>query len=660
MSEKNTVSTNAVIPVIIGVVGGAVELASLKPVFVEFRNTFGDSTPVKVMLADSSGGIIIFDEKSPQVSVRLPVLVCEKVNFNQSVATYLLRNCHFVLLAATLGEKHSIRSAIVAHAIELPVDMQTVEGEGISVFDLPDPAPVMAQLTENTLSLEIMGRDVRLQDEDAAKSNEGKTFMLALFDYAESKPFWKTWFGLVNGSASEFKNSSAKKVLLFTRGARDEMGARWLSCAEAIHRQAEFNKENWTDSTLNSYQTERFGFKSVDEIPHDSESCDLRNLFLIQSKADTLATTYQAKWQKLRFSTMKEISTRFIFLGGLFSFLWLSVIAAFLFVASTEFGSLLGGWVNIIASLGYVLIMLGTFVIYLYARKKSWEKKHQDYRFIAEVLAIQLHWLLGGIRKYASDHFPTGVKNDVQWVRRAVHASRFLSKLDETKSTLTVDKVCKQWVSEQKDWHKTIFQQGREKAFNTLNMRRNFAGIIFVVSFLIFACFSSYEGYALLNEIHGAKKEQSLEIMADSGSTTKREDVVATLPLVVEHKGAVVQDEVVGVVTKSDGQGDGEESKLLKERLETFHHCLVVFMVVSLVLYALLGEAIEGYGIEQELTRSEALVEVYDRCLREFNKLDGDGEKRKILMQVGGFAIEAEANWLVVHRERPMQPVKGG
>ena len=91
-----------------------------------------------------------------------------------------------------------------------------------------------------------------------------------------------------------------------------------------------------------------------------------------------------------------------------------------------------------------------------------------------------------------------------------------------------------------------------------------------------------------------------------------------------------------------------------------FHHTLIVAMVTSLVLFALLGEAVEGYGIEQELTRSEALVETYERCLREIKKSRDRGKIRSLLVEVGYFAIVAEANWLMVHRERPLQPVKGG
>lgn len=660
--EKNTA-----IPVIVGVVGGAAELVSLTPVFEEFHNTFGDSIPVKVMLADGSGEIKLFDAGTPQSNNILHVSHSCVSNMAQDVATYLLRNCHFVLLSATLEKSQPIFCAVEACAVELPAETPTVEGENISIFDLPEPAPVLAQVWANSLKLAIVKRKVESHSdkpaETARKLNGCNSFSLALFEYAEAAPSWKFWLGLVQESVPKYTSMSGDKVFSFVRNSKDAMGRRWLDCVKAIHRQAAFNEEAWCSSEVNKYQIERFGFDSLAEVPHDPSVCDLKDLLLIQCKADTLAAKYQTLWQKLRFATMKNLANKDGYPRRFFSFLWLGGISAFLFVFSTEFGGILSGWSNILASLGYAFILLATFVLYINVRKQSWEQKHQDYRFIAEVLAIQLHWMLAGIKKYASDHFSSGVKSDAQWVRRAVHCSRFLSKLEEGKPTLAVDTVCAIWVDSQREWHEKSFQNGREKALEALNKRRGLAGKIFVGLFLVFIMITLYKGSALLQRDFGKPHEQQAVV---NGATGEHGEVLSIHAAVVEHTEAITHTPDIDAATKSETasaqiqHADGHDAEWWEEQFEQLHHLLVVLMVASLVLFALLGEAIEGYGIEQELTRSEALVEVYDRCLREFKKLTDDSKKRRLLMEVGSFAIDAEASWLVVHRERPIQPVKGG
>lgn len=709
MSNKG----NQAIPLVIGVVGGSGELASLSPVFDEFRNTFGSSTPIKVIQAELTGEVHFFDASSPQAYSRLSVSQSGASKHPQDVATYLLRNCHFVLLAATLDKTHPLRCAIEEFAVEFPAEIPTVDGDNISVFELPEPAPVLDQIEANSLKLEILKREINSHSSKHAEaggaSHKQTNFSLALFQYAEASPAWKFWLGLVQEPPSVYVSSCGEKPFSFVRNAKDAMGRRWLDCVKAIHRQVAFNDEVWTDSEISSYQVERFGFTALDKVPHDPKVCDLKDLLLIQCKADTLASNYQTLWQKIRFATMKDLAARLIQWGKkesdqsaarmtrsgrliqwsknkdggwklaigsrelnikncgyprrFFSFLWLGGISAFFFVFSTEFGGLLGGWSNILASLGYALILLFTFVLYIDVRKQSWEQKHQDYRFIAEVLAIQLHWMSGGIKKYASDHFPSGIKSDVQWVRRAVHTSRFLSKVAEGESTLPIDEVCKSWVASQSNWHKEKFQEGREKALDALNKRRGFAGKMFIGLFLIFTVFTVYEGSSMLGGGHAGGHKQKVHVVV--GHEEPNQQNVVSHDTVVEpvdnvahaEEGATAHEG--GDMSQSDHE-DEHHAELWKERLEQFHHLLIVLMVTSLVLFALLGEAIEGYGIEQELTRSEALVGVYNRCLREFKKHSDDGKKRKLLMDVGGFAIEAEANWLVVHRERPMQPVKGG
>jgi len=603
---------NNSVPVIIGVVGDAAGLKSLEPVFNEFRKTFGDSTPIKVLQMDTLGKAKLFGEENPDsiISLENILSVGEKIS-SQDMATYMLRNCHFVLLSKQekiSPDLQEIYSAVEACAIELPANMPSVDKKKISVFDLPEPPPVLIQTEQDSLKMKIASREKERKPCETAQ-----TFSLGLFQYEQRKTgIKKYWNELTCKPYSIFDYVGDAKQFEFCPGKNDPLsetdplGNRWLNCVEGLHRLAEFNREVHT--APDGYnQLDRFGLKAA---PNGFE-------LMCQNfcKADVLALNYQTRWQELRFTTINSLAKGEWHPKRIFSFLYLAALAAFLLAFSIDFGYVWGDLAGPVPYLAYASILFVSFLfLYHTARVERWEQKHQDYRFIAEVLAIQLHWSLAGIRDYASDHFPMGIKNDVQWVRRVVHTARFLSSLD-TITVWSLDETCEKWIGKnendkngQLNYHLFKMQKRRKDALHSLKKKRKYSGVAFVVLFLILTGLNLYE---------------------------------------VSHF-------IFG------GHVSIENVQNTENWIKLFHPYLIVAMATSLVIFALLGEAIEGYGIEQELTRSEELVDVYRRCLSEFAKNPGNERKRNLLEDVGRFAVDAEAHWLVLHRERPLQPVKGG
>lgn len=632
MSDQN----NKLIPVIIGMVGGAEEYESLKPVFAEFHLTFGACTPIKIIQASMFDGVSLFDEHKPSSQVKLELLpTSDKEGIAaQDIAAYLLRNCHFVLLAKTLEAKDPIRAAVQAFVSEIPANTHPSDTAHLSIFDLPEPCPILSQTEKNSLKLEIIKDKVTAREGEHKNYGKVIPYTLPLFEY-EPRLRWyrRVWSGLTGNPPSPFHATSKERPILSSGNPEDLLDKRWLVCLEGIHRQAEFN-ENSIQVEPDVYQAARFGYNNVEKIPDT-----IQPIFQIFFKADKLASHYQTRWQQLRFTTVKNLdpkskkenySLRFV------SFFWMAALSAFLLAFSTEFGDLFDGWANPVSSILYIGILIWSMKRYYVARVERWEQKHQDYRFIAEVLAVQIYWVQAGIKSFASSHFPSGVRNEVQWVRRAVHSARLVCK---QVGVLTSEGVAKSWIEDENNgqlrYHEETLHKRREGALHALKTKRSRWGYAFIFLFCVLMMLTGIKASNLVAECFNHSPDAQQYMTQEQNKLTILE----------------------GSVTHSKEAG-GHDSEWW---MEQGHHAVIVSMALSLVIFALFGEAIEGYALEQELTRSEELVTVYKRCLKEFERQSiGEREKRELLAEVGIFAIEAEANWLIVHRERPMQPVKGG
>jgi hypothetical protein len=70
--------------------------------------------------------------------------------------------------------------------------------------------------------------------------------------------------------------------------------------------------------------------------------------------------------------------------------------------------------------LTYVLGLAAAYTAYLWAHRGEFEKKYLDYRALAEGLRIQLFWEIGGISENIADHYMRKQKGELDWIRNAV------------------------------------------------------------------------------------------------------------------------------------------------------------------------------------------------------------------------------------------------
>ncbi len=113
----------------------------------------------------------------------------------------------------------------------------------------------------------------------------------------------------------------------------------------------------------------------------------------------------------MRFQAMTRRMARWLFI--------LTACAALVLglYADGEFGRSKYHPLLLLGYLGAVLLGLG---VYLWGRRGDYQNRFQDYRAMAEGLRVQVFWRLAGISGSVSDHYLLKQKGELDWIRQAL------------------------------------------------------------------------------------------------------------------------------------------------------------------------------------------------------------------------------------------------
>lgn len=113
----------------------------------------------------------------------------------------------------------------------------------------------------------------------------------------------------------------------------------------------------------------------------------------------------------LRFQALTRRMARWLFLLTAFAALVLGLYA------DGEFGRSSHHPLLLLAYVGAVLLGLG---VYLWGRWGGYQNRFQDYRAMAEGLRVQVFWQLAGVSGSVADHYLLKQKGELDWIRQAL------------------------------------------------------------------------------------------------------------------------------------------------------------------------------------------------------------------------------------------------
>ena len=252
----------------------------------------------------------------------------------------------------------------------------------------------------------------------------------------------------------------------------------------------------------------------------------------------------------------------------------------------------------------YPAALLAAFSVYYYAGfVQNVQTKYLDYRALAEGLRVQIYWRISGLKDEVTDHYLRKQQSELNWIHNAIHTSNLIAEyscdVDRSKSFLKNSKEKMEYVL--KRWiqdQAIFFNRNTKRDAQNINRHENITKILFVFGFIL--------------------------------------SLLVCLGDIVYHFG---------------------------EDNEHLHHWLIVIMGFLPAVAAAFGGYAEKMAFSAQAKRYEWARDIFNIAVNRLNKLieknDMDSAQ-KLIRELGKEALAENGDWVTLHRERPIEPPKGG
>lgn len=258
----------------------------------------------------------------------------------------------------------------------------------------------------------------------------------------------------------------------------------------------------------------------------------------------------------------------------------------------------------------YAAAVAAAFLWYYFASREDHRSKFLDYRALAEGLRVQFFWWLGDIREDVASHYLRKQRDELDWIRVASANANILANVAHARAAAphehdpktALETVLSDWVVRQRDYYVRATWRDQKLADRLDSLAQWFLWAAIALT------------------------------------------VVRGLLLVV-HTG-VFQ-------TAADWLAAAPETPRV----------LDVFITVLFVVAALLHNYSEKRALSQQAKQYERMSVMFEACATRLPGLIEHrhyGQARELIRELGREALNENADWVVLHRERPLElSVKG-
>lgn len=321
---------------------------------------------------------------------------------------------------------------------------------------------------------------------------------------------------------------------------------------------------------------------------------------------------------------------------------------------------------RVIAFLAAYLGVLGVAdLLYLFSRHRRSQHKFQDYRALAEGLRVQFYWRIAGLPHSGADYYLHKQRDELAWIREALRA---WSVRSEPVTESDVPALLTRWIESQRDYFIRATRRERDR----LTRYRAIAGGVILAS-LIWAVPTAAETLrelpkdqfnwlqafrvplllvSLVLAWHiGFKGSQMLRgprARASRGSLKEARTFVLSAVLAIAFLAGM----------RALAAWAHARWPLLPE---AGHAWVVVGLGVVTVVGALVHSYTDKRAFGEHARQYSRMAEVFTRAGERMAALlhDSKHERARILaVELGKEALTEHGDWLMLHRERPIQPPK--
>jgi hypothetical protein len=249
-------------------------------------------------------------------------------------------------------------------------------------------------------------------------------------------------------------------------------------------------------------------------------------------------------------------------------------------------------WTGIVTRIGFLAV---AFIVFAIAKRTDYENRYQDYRAIAEALRVQYAWCRAGLRKRLVEaSYLQMQQSELEWIRLALRTAYLITGVGTTSSGDSPAHLeCARWIDGQLEY---------------------------------------YERTGKREEVHLKRAQRATLGVAVAGGALSA--VAATLAWTLSHKLLPMPAAYDAMVP----------------------HMLAYWTTMPIALGSMLALLIRFYaqqrGFTENARRYQHMFTVFDSARRRLREHVGDPSK--VMEQLGHEALSEHADWLILHRERPL------
>ncbi|MCB1229152.1 MAG: hypothetical protein KDN19_02735 [Verrucomicrobiae bacterium] len=255
----------------------------------------------------------------------------------------------------------------------------------------------------------------------------------------------------------------------------------------------------------------------------------------------------------------------------------------------------------------YLILVTGNVWYHRRAERREYQNKYQDYRALAEGLRVQFFWSLAGMKEEAADHYLGKERGELEWIRHALRIRKVLSDAasDGTENggepnEEVLRRVQRDWIREQQRYFVSKTHREMESLERSEKWIRTMLGL--------------------------------------SVGLTVALAVVLTAPVFLPWAPLEAIKSWVEVPLP--------------------HGWVMILIVMFAVAAGLLHSLNQLKARGEHAKRFGRMALLFDRAERHFEDWISSGRSGDIpalLLELGKEALAENADWVMLHRERPLQ-----
>jgi hypothetical protein len=290
----------------------------------------------------------------------------------------------------------------------------------------------------------------------------------------------------------------------------------------------------------------------------------------------------------------------------------------------------------------FLCLALGTYAFFV--RHLDIQNKYLDFRALAEGLRVQLFWRVAGVREEVVDHYLLNLQSELAWIRNAIRAwnvpretvAPHEAESSDDNDLAKFNIVLQCWVHDQwKFFFKnTKRDDGREYWVKLLTW------VIIVASFIL---------SLTLFTVH-------LALTADQPHEIQAQPVVSPPERPTPFR----------TFATATSAAAGQFAEAAKDPFDFDRSLIHELWILVLGMLPALAAAAGAYGefmaYSAQAKRYEWMAALFARAFKRLDELVKDKKfdrARQLLFHLGKEALAENGNWVLLHRERPLEPPVG-